>query len=387
MQEEYPNDLQSAIEPENKGLEAIKQDESVPINFKGTFNLLVKVIDSQKSQLEIFQAEFNKIKNEIEDSEELKYRFNNFNQISGIVSDIENKWINANDFVERIKQYFEFGLKNNDIIEMSKYITMCESYQGIVKQIDKINEDFSSMDEKIKSLSQTLIQGKQEFLENTKDFNQKLSELGFVEEIQAIMQSFEETKTIIQRDIKEFTQDIQGKIEGRKVDFERLGKITEEYVDKINEEDEKIKLLVDDTLQSINKKFQNTKQTYIKQLEKGDEEIQNVFANSLKTWKDLNIKNYKNWTKFAYGFYSFNFILSALIGATFYYFYDKGLEYEKQIQILKNSSEAYQFLVQNGDFKLEKKGGNSALNFVAKQNLTISKTENGSFQITLKEAK
>lgn len=321
----------------------------LPYDFAGKFKTLKETIEKQQAAAINLNQNFAIIQKELAEHNISCLGF------LGSVEDIQAQWTSAADSVNQMISYFENGFENKDILELNRFITICDSFE-------RTNESF-------KLFSQFL----DEMQQKIKDFNNDFGKFEPTKTIAALRQQQEDIIVVMNTTLENITS-LQKDLYALKVQaIDEVGNKIASNLKKINDGHDK-----------LSEKFNDIKDDSMKQLE----EFNNVFKKELQvklnSWKTLNINNYKNFTKFAFGFYAFNFGLSFLLGALFLWLYSEKNKYTYQAEILKRSNEAVKILVRNGDFSVNKEGGKTTLNFVAKQNLTISKKDNG-VQIIIKE--
>lgn len=316
------------------------QVDRMPFNFRGEFKQFYK----KASQVENGYLELRGKLDELT----VALKENNFeqyfemNSITGKIDDLYNMWISAVDIANKVNAFLDGGLSNKDINDLNKFITIAKSSQ-------ETRENFEIF---CKSLEETNNQ--------LKIFNQEVGKYAANETIQALKDKNED----IIKGVNEFSK-------RSKTLFDDMFEAKKSIIDKFNDEIEKTRDNLIKAHQDVEDKIANLDKTAKDELESFDEKFKTIFGNKLVTWQNLNVSNYKNFTKFAFGFYAMNFCFALLLGILGATFVGAKKSYDDQVKILKETNSAFHFLVENGDLELKEDGGKTILNFVAKQNLTI----------------
>jgi len=322
---------------------------NLPYDFKGKFGILKETIEKQQNAIANFHQNFANIQNELNKHDIPCLGF------VGSVEDIQNQWTSAADSVNQMISYFDSGFENKDILELNKFITICDSFERTNKNFEEFSKFLEQM--------QSKIQG----------FNDDFGKFEPDKTIAALRQQQEQIIIVVNTTLENI-KTLQNDMYGLKVQaINEIGNRVGENLEKIKESNKELNAEFDNISQNAKHKLRDFSKKFEEQLEI-----------KLETWKSLNITNYKNFTKFAFGFYAFNFGLAFLLGALFLWLYSEKNKYAYQTEILRNANEATKILARNGDFSIKKEGGKTTLNFVAKQNLTISNKESG-VQIIIKE--
>lgn len=265
------------------------------------------------------------------------------------------RWTNSIDIAKKINNFLDGGLSNETLNNLNEFITIAES--------SKIAKDnFLQFDKDLEAINKKL----QDFNKNVKDYEINATMEAIKEENEKIIAFINSVGEKSDELLKNMTDFRQNKIES-------LHNSTNEIIQEIHH-----------SVNSISDRVKEVESKSVEQLGEFDKNFKDIFENKLVTWKDINIKNYKNFTKFAFGFYVANFLIAVLLGGLAIFMIESKKAYDIQAEELLQANEAYHFLIENGDLKLEKEGDQISLNFVAKQNLTIR--QNGqTLQLSIKE--
>ena len=265
------------------------------------------------------------------------------------------RWTNSIDIAKKINSFLDGGLKNETLNNLNEFITIAESSQIAKKNFLEFDKDLETINKKLKDFNQNVKNYEIDTtMEKIKEENDKI--IAFINSVAAKSEEL-----------------LTGLTEFRINKLDTLRNSTDETTNNIHNSINKIDVAIQDVeLKSVER------------LSEFDKKFKDIFENKLVTWKDINIKNYKNFTKFAFGFYAANFLVAMILGGLGFFMIQGKKDYDLQAEELLQANEAYHFLIENGDLNLEKKGDEISLNFVAKQNISIR--QNGqSLQLSIKE--
>lgn len=348
------NENDKNAQEQNNEEQTIKRD-----NICETFNFKAEFRKFYDNAIEV-EKDFNKYKEEIRNlsailCEKGIEEFYKMGNLRGIFSDMENRWLSSIDIAKKINSFLDGGLSNETLNNLNEFITIAES--------SKIAKDnFLEFDRDLEIINKKL-----------KDFNQNVKNYEIDTTMEAIAQENQKIVDFINSVSEKSEELLKGLVDFRTQKIESLRNATNESIENIHQSINRI----EDTVQEVEDKS-------VEKLSDFDKKFKDIFENKLVTWKDINIKNYKNFTKFAFGFYAANFLVAVILGGLCIFMIESKKAYDIQAQELLEANEAYHFLIENGDLNLEKQGDQISLNFVAKQNISI-RQDGQSLHLTTKE--
>ena len=314
--------------------------DRMPFNFRGEFKQFYKKASQVESGYLGLRDQLNELTNALKEN-----NFDEFfqmNSITGKIDDLYNMWISAVDIANKVNAFLDGGLSNKDINDLNKFITIAKSSQ-------ETRENFEIF---CKSLEETNNQ--------LKIFNEEVGKYAANETIQALKDKNED----IIKGVNDFS-------ERSKRLFNDMFEAKKSIIDKFANEIEETRKKLIKAHQDVEEKITQLDETAKKELENFDEKFKTIFGDKLVTWQNLNVSNYKKFTKFAFGFYAMNFCFALILGVLGTIFIGAKKNYDAQVEILRETNSAVRFLIENGELELKEDGGKTILNFAAKQNLSI----------------
>ena len=117
--------------------------------------------------------------------------------------------------------------------------------------------------------------------------------------------------------------------------FNDMFEAKKSIIDKFANEIEETRKKLIKAHQDVEEKITQLDETAKKELENFDEKFKTIFGDKLVTWQNLNVSNYKNFTKFAFGFYAMNFCFALILGVLGATFIGAKKNYDAQAEILR----------------------------------------------------
>lgn len=312
----------------------------MPFNFRGEFKQFYK----KSAQVEKAYVEISNKLNDLTTELQSKgfEEFYDMNGLRGELVDLNNVWMSALDIANKVNGFLDGGLSNKDINELNKFITIAKSSQ-------ETKENFEIF---CKSLEQTN--------DKLKIFNEEIEKYAVNETIQVLKNKNKEIIAKVNEFCKKQDMLFADMFEAKKL-----------IIDHFSDDVEKTRNNLIKIHKDVENKISNLDEIAKDALESFDSKFKAIFDNKLVTWQNLNVSDYKKFTKFAFGFYTLNFCFALILGILGASLINAKKTYDIQAEILKETNSAFHFLVDNGDLELKKDGTKTILNFVAKQNLTI----------------